>query len=850
MNTIETFDQLVRLRYNLYNSLFLQLPFKGTAQTGNFLPLLAKAVTDGVKMQLSPDKIVAAFFDKHFPALSEKDRWDFLFRVVQYIERQVVLFDAIEDASFGTLNNPSGPGTLTGLFNGIESKSQKDRFLNRLQQFGIRIVLTAHPTQFYPGNVLSIITDLEQAIRDENFAEANLLVQQLGRTRFYNREKPGPLDEAVSLIWYLENVFYKAVPDVFHKIKNFTGLTQVPTGLIKLGFWPGGDRDGNPFVTAEITKKTAAKTKEAILRCYQAEIRSLKRKFTFPKVDKLARTIEVKLTNSIYKLQGITYKVPQELVDDLRLIRSILRSENNSLYIRETDEFIAKVQTFGFHFASLDIRQDSSVHLNVVRDILRKEGQLRTYNALLKPEDRCAFLMDAKIEAKPEDFTGITRETLLTFHAIRDIQKENGPEACHRYVISNTGSVVDIFEVFFLFKVTGWDIENLPIDVIPLFETIDDLKVAGRVMNTFYRTPTGKNHVTITRNGQQTVMLGFSDGTKDGGYVAANWAIMNAKRAVTRKSERMGISVLFFDGRGGPPARGGGDTHRFYASMGPEIAGRELQLTIQGQTISSKFGSVQAAVYNLEQLLTAGFSAHVFDKKENPFLPQVEHVLEEVSILALKAYEGLKNHPKFISYLEERTVLRYYGDTNVGSRPVKRNGETKLRLSDLRAIPFVGAWAQMKQNVPGFYGFGTALSKFEKKNPGRLETVYQGSAFFRTLVDNSMQSLAKTDFELTRYLAEDPDFGSLWQMLFDEYQLTVKMLLQISGNNDILSESPVNKASIALREEIVKPLLIIQQAAIQWRNQNPDASESEKQRCDKLIIRCFFGNINSSRNSA
>jgi phosphoenolpyruvate carboxylase len=850
MTDPEKFDQLVRLRYNLYNSLFLKLPFKGITQTGNYLPLLSKVCQEGLAKGVHPDAILEKFFLDHLPDLTTEQRWEFLFRVVQYVERQIVLFDAIEDASFESLNNPHRAGTLNALFNRIANKKEKKRLEERLMKFGVRIVLTAHPTQFYPGNVLSIITDLEQAIRDENFAEANLLVQQLGRTRFYNREKPGPLDEAVSLIWYLENVFYQALPKLFNTIKGYSGLLHIPPGLIKLGFWPGGDRDGNPFVTSDVTLKTAAKTKEAILRCYQRDIRQLKRKLTFPKVDKLARTIEVKITNAIYNLEGARYKTPMELVDDLRLIRSILRSENNGLYLKETDSFMEKVQAFGFHFATLDIRQDSSIHLLVVREILRKNEKLREYNALLKPEDRVSYLIDCNLSAVPEDYDGIIKETLQSFIAIRKIQEQNGPEACNRYIISNTSSVVDIFHVFFLFKATGWDLNHLPVDIVPLFETIEDLKIAGRIMNTFYRTPTGQHHIHKTRGGKQTVMLGFSDGTKDGGYVAANWAIMNAKYAISKKSEKAGVSVLFFDGRGGPPARGGGDTHRFYASMGPEISDNELQLTIQGQTISSKFGSVPAAVFNLEQLLTAGITSHIFESDENPFHQSVESAIDEISIYALKAYEALKHHPQFISYLEKKTVLNFYGETNIGSRPVKRRQEKKLKLSDLRAIPFVGAWAQMKQNVPGFYGLGTALRKFNKKYPGKLQELYESSGFFRTLLDNSMQSLAKTNFELTRYLEHDPVYGPLWSMLHDEFQLSVKMLLETSGAKDILEDAPIIKRSIALREEIVTPLLVIQQAMLQWHEAHPNATPQEVIRCEKLILRCFFGNINSSRNSA
>lgn len=850
MKLIHTYDQLVRLRYNLYNSLFLQLPFRSISETGHYLPLLHKVCAAGLKEGLAPNEILAQFFETHQPEVVGKARWDFLFRVVQYVERQVVLFDAIEDAAFPALHQMDGPGTLGHLFNQPHNKEEREALLMRLKTFGIRIVLTAHPTQFYPGAVLSIITDLEEAIASENFNEVNLLLQQLGRTKFLNRAKPTPLDEAVSLIWYLENIFYQAIPKVFEKVVDFTGLPQVPEQLVQLGFWPGGDRDGNPFVTAEITTETARRMHEAVLRCYLRETQQLKRRLTFPQTDKLARNIEVKLINALYQLVGPKYRHSDDIIDDLKLIRGILRTENNGLYINEIDTFVTKIRTFGFHFASLDIRQDSSVHHLVVREILKSNNLLKTYNQFTKPIERGEFLMDQSWQVAPEAFDGITKETLLSVHAMMQLQQAYGETACHRYIISNTQDVADLFHVFFLFKVCGYDVYNLPVDVVPLFETVADLNLAGRTMETFYKSNFAQHHVFLTRQRQQTIMLGFSDGTKDGGYMTANYAILEAKRKLTLKSRKFDVKVLFFDGRGGPPARGGGETHRFYASMGPEVESHQNQITIQGQTISSKFGSSAAAVYNMEQLLTAGLSVSKCRLAENPFKPEIEPLLLQLAEESLKAYEALKNDPVFVSYLEHSTVLNFYGETNVGSRPVKRNGNSQLKLSDLRAIPFVGAWAQMKQNVPGYYGFGTALQKVNKAHPGALQTLYAQSEFFRVLVQNSFQSLAKSNFQITQHLASHPKYGTFWHKLHQEFLLTQKYLLQISGTKEPLESTPVIRTSIALREELVLPLLIIQQAAL-MALQNPEThSEKDLEAAHKLVVRCFFGNINSSRNSA
>ncbi len=850
MKTAHTYEQLVQLRYNLYNSLFMQLPYRSISEVGPLLPLLQKICVSGLQEGLAPNQILDQFFETHLPDIKDKWRIDFLFRIIQYVERQVVLFDAIEDAAFSKLHPMEGPGTLAALFNEKRNKAQKEALLQRIKEFGIRIVLTAHPTQFYPGAVLGIITDIEKAVKSEDFNQVNLLLQQLGRTKFYNRSKPTPLDEAIALIWYLENIFYEAIPIIFNKVQAFSELASVPDDLIKLGFWPGGDRDGNPFVSAAITQETGRRLHEAVLRCYLKDVQLLKRKLTFPKADKMVRNIEQRLTNALYNLDGAQYRSAEDLLADLRIIKSLLRTENNSLYLDDIEGFATKVQNFGFHFASLDIRQDSKVHQTVLREILKSKGLLNAFTAIERSVDRGLFLMEQNWQVNPKDFEGITHETLAAIHVMMDLQKSYGRTACHRYIISNTKEPLDLFTVFFFFKICGYNMADLPVDVVPLFETIDDLKVAGRTMETFYKTAFGQHHIGNTRQKHQTIMLGFSDGTKDGGYMAANFAILEAKRILTAKSRKHQVKVLFFDGRGGPPARGGGDTHRFYASMGPDVENHQNQITIQGQTISSKFGSLESAVYNMEQLLTAGLSVDAVKPRENPFNPATANILSQLAAESLNAYNQLKQHPKFIDYLENVTVLKYYGETNIGSRPVRRSTDKKLTLSDLRAIPFVGAWAQMKQNVPGFYGFGQALQKVAEQDPGALETLYDQSEFFRVLVQNSLQSLAKTNFKITQYLQDHPTYGAFWKILAEEFERTRSILLRLTGTKTILEDAPINQASIAMRENLVLPLLIIQQTALMALQNPAQLQASEVERYQKLVVRCFFGNINSSRNSA
>ncbi|MFW5690010.1 MAG: phosphoenolpyruvate carboxylase, partial [Spirochaetota bacterium] len=344
---------------------------------------------------------------------------------------------------------------------------------------------------------------------------------------------------------------------------------------------------------------------------------------------------------------------------------------------------------------------------------------------------------------------------------------------------------------------------------------------------------------------------GFSDGTKDGGYVSANWEIFKAKRRLTAQATRRQLDVTFFDGRGGPPARGGGNTHRFYRSLGRSISSREIQLTIQGQTISSKYGTRAAARYNLEQLVTAGLDTNLFAETHHLLTEDENALIDRLSERAIAAYLELKNHPRFIGYLRDRTPLTYYGKTNIASRPTQRGGQNEISLDRLRAIPFVGAWSQMKQNVPGYYGFGTAIESL--RDEGRLDelrALYHRSLFFRTLVDNAMQSLSKTSFELTAHIERDPVYGEFWLMLRDEASRTREGLLAVSEQRELMDAEPIIRQSIRLREEIVTPVLVIQQYAL---NAIADSSVrvagESRETLEHMITKSMATAVNASRNA-
>ncbi|MBI2730026.1 MAG: phosphoenolpyruvate carboxylase [Sphingobacteriales bacterium] len=851
---LSVFKNQVGIKFQLYNSLFTSLPFHRIEKTGILLSLLLNNCEDGYKKKQSPSEIIEEFLQKQTQYTNENDKLDLLFRFVQYVERQVVLFDALEDAAFREVNDMNGPGTLKHLETEIIQTNNEEALAKKLEDFCIRLVLTAHPTQFYPGTVLGIITDLSKAIADNNVGQINVYLQQLGKTPFFKQQKPTPYDEAISLIWYMENIFYQASGRIISLLKTrFRDSLSKENPVIKMGFWPGGDRDGNPFVTVATTLKVADALRGSIIKCYYLDVRKLKRRLTFKGVEQPLNELEKKLYNNIFIPGQKTDLTKKEILGTLNQIRDTLIYQHNSLFVHLVNSLINKVEVFGLHFATLDIRQDSSVHGKVLDAVAANSSLLpKNYNGL--SEDEKVQLLSS-LETNNESIElsdSLFNDTIDSVKAIKEIRQYNGNEGCDRYIISQCNSVLNVMEVYALFKLGGWKKEELKIDIVPLFETIDDLKHAGAIMEALYTNETYHQHLQL-KNNRQTIMLGFSDGTKDGGYLMANWSIYKAKEELTAISRKYDIDVVFFDGRGGPPARGGGKTHKFYASMGRNISNKEIQLTIQGQTVSSNFGTIDAAQFNIEQLINAGISNDLFSSRHVTLEKNEEGLLQELAEASFASYVSLKNHPDFLNYLSQVSPLRFYAETNIGSRPAKRGGGTRLSLKDLRAIPYVGAWSQLKQNVTGYFGVGTALKAMDDKGRfNEVKALYKNSLFFKTLMDNCEMAMKKCFFPLTEYLSRHPVYGELRNLIYEEYQLTQQYVFKLSGKHDLMADYPVEQLSVQMRERIVLPLLTIQQYAIARVRESEEQliPNPNKANYEKLVMRCSFGIINAGRNSA
>ena len=843
-----TFNHEVVKRFELYNSLFQTLPFYQVKDTGILLPFFSSHCDKEAEMNASPASIIESFFKKYVPDIDHREQVNRLFRFIQYIERQVVLFDAIEDSSFSKFERADETGTLQSMVQQATVDSDtRQKISEQLKDFSLRLVLTAHPTQFYPGTVLGIMTDLIEALKTNDITNIDVLLQQLGKTPFFNKTSPTPVDEAVSLVWFLENIFYHALSGIQSKLEDEFDIAE-NNPVLELGFWPGGDRDGNPNVNTQTTREVSSLLRQIIFRCYYRDFRLLKRRITFRGFADTLNELEKLLYENAFSAPANAKDLQPEILGMLRSMRQTLITDHDGLFVKVVDNLIQKVQLFGSYFATLDIRQDS----RVLRDVFKyctakiytgvpKEYQDMDEQTKLKslPFNQADF----KCPATADD---MTRDTLDTIRLMKQIQHTNGEKGCQRFIISNCQQASDILQLIDLFLWSGWEKNKLSVDFMPLFETVNDLKLAAEVMETLYTHPFYKSHLKA-RGNKQTIMLGFSDSTKDGGYLMANWSIYKAKVELTAIARKYGIALAFFDGRGGPPARGGGKTHRFYASMGKEIANEHIQLTIQGQTVSSQYGSVETARFNTEQLINAGIISALHPNHKDLLDDRHKSLIAGMAEESHQLFLALRENPLFVEYLEKFSPLKLLSQINISSRPTKRNAGAKMKLEDLRAISFVTSWSQLKQSVPGFYGVGTALKKV--KDEGNWEEgkeLYNSSGFFRTMLDNCIMSMSKSDFRVTAHLENDPKFGKFWKGLKDEFELTRSLLLELTDTKELMEEYPVERRSIAIREKIVLPLVIIQHYALQLLGKTDD--EELTGIYNKLVIRTVYGIINAGRN--
>ncbi len=830
-------------KYNIYNSLFLDLYYQDTNAIGYLIPLLGEFTKKKLAEEQSPIEIIDSFYQTHKESLGI-DKFGFMFKVIQYVERQIVLFDAIEDNVSPYDLEDQNVNRISDFLKNRFSHISAEELIHKINDFSVRIVLTAHPTQFYRKPVLEIISKLRKQIKKSNIEKINDLLLQLGLTSLVNSKSPTPIDEAKNIIHICRHYYYDAIGEFYHKLQTEFPQIENPN-LFSLGFWPCGDRDGNPYVTHHTTLEVIDELRMNLMKCYYKDFKSLCSKLTFKEVEHLMQKVLNKIYTSMFSSTDLVDH--EEILECLTATRKIVAEKYEGLFLEDIDLMISKVSIFKSHFASLDIRQDHSVHYETITYLLKKSGTINESLNELAEDELVDILMNQSIEINDlDDASALVKDTIENIRQLPSLQKKNGIRGCHRYIISNSE---DIFSVLFVFGLFRWVLkqEDFDFDIIPLFETIQGMNNCEAVMDKVFSIPKYNAHMDSRKN-KQTIMLGFSDGTKDGGYLKANWSIFKSKEILTAVCEKHNIKAIFFDGRGGPPARGGGKTHNFYAALGSGIANHEVQLTIQGQTITSTYGTSDKFIFNAEQMASSGLFNFI-NKEKTSISSEARLLIDQLAEDSYFKYKELKSHPKFLPYLEHMTTLKYYAKANIGSRPGKRNKEKELTLSDLRAISYVGSWSQLKQNIPGYFGIGYAINK--AKENGQIEaikTLYKEVPFFRTLLDNCMMSLKKCFFELTAYMKSSDSFGAFWQYLYEEYSLSKSMVLEISEQTSLMQLEANSRMSIETREDIVLPLVLIQNYALQMRLTDQDTKNDALY--DKLITRSLYGNINASRNSA
>jgi phosphoenolpyruvate carboxylase len=494
---------------------------------------------------------------------------------------------------------------------------------------------------------------------------------------------------------------------------------------------------------------------------------------------------------------------------------------------------VRQAEIFGFHLASLDLRQTSDRHTAAIAEVLGRYGLAEGY-AALGEDERARVLTDEIQRGRPFaphllDFSPETNETLELFRLVRRAHERVGAHAIEAYVVSMTRGPSDLLAVLLMAKDAG---VSDRLDVVPLFETVADLHRAPETLERLFTNPAYARHLAA-RGGAQTVMVGFSDSNKDGGYLTANWELHLAQRSIAAVCARHDVRLTLFHGRGGTVGRGGGPTNRAILAQPPESVGGRLRLTEQGESVTNRYADSALARRHLEQLVHAVLIAGGKRPMRSPSRGGAwEQALNELAPLAERAYRGLVHErPELVRYLYSATPLGEIDRLNIGSRPARRSAAQDL--TDLRAIPWVFAWTQSRVALPGWYGLGSALSGWAAEDASRWEllgTMHRGWAFFKTLVDNAQLALRSADLLIARVyatLASEADRRAVFPLLEAEYRRTEAALCRLTGQRDLLDDSPWLQRSIRVRNPYIDPMNYVQVALLRRLRGSPGADEEE-----------------------
>jgi phosphoenolpyruvate carboxylase len=741
-------------------------------------------------------------------------------------------------------------------------------------------VLTAHPTEAKRrsvfNHVLRIGRTLDTYGGDYGPATEKAIdpwIEALWLTDEVRERHVTPRLEIESALVFLERTIYDLAGIFWDRFRDelarFDPRLSPPAPFLRFGSWVGTDRDGNPSVTPETSLEAAERLRQSILRYYRdtctrflgivsfpaktnalatrlrRELDRDMRRFpatrVFLQVDQPHELYRRKLRVVIWRLERTVEGTPgayasvQEFERDVELVERILAAHPSPRVARlGLGRLRVAIQVFGFHGASLDFRQHSSVTRPAAEEVARA-ARLSAESAETRVQAAQHLLGCPPVR---DAFTAATQRALDEFRAQKDIQSRYGEVAAPRYILSMTASAADVWDVLLLGRQAGLAAPGRKgelqssFDVVPLFETLDDLESCPEIMEQLFTDPLYRR-VLRSRGNFQEVMLGYSDSVKDGGYLAANWAMFRAQKRLADVAARHGVRLSLFHGKGGTIDRGGGQSHRSLQAQPHAAPGGRLRITEQGEVISLKYANIDIAERNIEQLVTAVLDGHLLHKKRVPEnrLAEWEQHLAEMAASSRTFYRQLiYETPEFLQYFWQATPIDLIERLRLGSRPSRRFTSNDLR--DLRAIPWVFAWTQSRHFLPSWYGLGHALERFVVDHAPNGHTIlrqmHQGWPFFRVIVDNAEMSLAKTDLYIAgRYaqLVYPPSLrDAIFRRLEDEYRGTVRGVLDACGGSHLLERQPVLAESIRLRNPYVDPLNFLQiRFLAEWRR-NPHAS--------------------------
>jgi len=738
----------------------------------------------------------------------------------------------------------------------------------------IQPVLTAHPTEAKRRSVLNHLLRIGRALDgiggELGAASSGAIdpcIEALWLTDEVRETTITPQVESESARFFLERTIYD-LAGVFwetfcDELGRFDARLSAPQPFLSFGSWVGADRDGNPNVTPATSLDAAEQARRSILRYYrercarmlglasypcslvdgldrkvrrelQRDMRRFPATRAFEMLDQPSELYRRKLRIMMWRLERTeersrgAYGGPEEFTRDLAQLAEALAGYPSPRIARVgPGRLLAAVRVFGFHGTSLDFRTHASATRNAADELLRKAG--------LAAGPPAARIHSAKrLLFKPPlrgPFSAPTRLVLDEFAALKQIQVRNAEAAAHHYVLSMTSSVADVWDVLLLARQSGLvearrDSVHSSLDVIPLFETLDDLAAAPAILQELFTDPLYRRLLRSRKNFQE-VMLGYSDSVKDGGYVAANWWLFHAQKRLAQVAEKHGIRFSLFHGKGGTIDRGGGQSHRSIQAQPHAAPGGRMRITEQGEVISLKYSNPDIAQRNLEQLVTAVLDAHLlhYRRIEATRIPEWEESVQELAASSRDFYRRLVYEtPGFLDYFRQATPIDLIEQIRLGSRPSRRFGTKDLQ--DLRAIPWVFAWTQSRHLLPAWYGLGHALETFVADHtPHGLELLrrmYRGWPFFGILIDNAETSLAKTDLYIANRYAALVRPRSLGEEIFgrirEEFDRSVRWVLEISGSSALLERQPVLAESIRLRNPYVDPLNFLQTRFLEmWR---------------------------------